>query len=234
MTNPSPQQKKQSYTPITLDDVRKLLDSKLVSLGIPGYLASIAIDRALHSQWNEAAKFTVAATLAWLLIKILSKLTPKLDRLIDKLWDKAEKGVERTGIIPFKTQYLEALRTHCYALEVEGFRGNLPRLPLKEIFVPLRLDSAPDSTLTRQIIKKIWDLLPKEHNTARQPLNSRLAIIAAPGYGKTTLTRYLTLSYADGSYRNEKAKELIPILLLFRTIHSQIQNETTPTLPDLR
>ena len=43
----------------------------------------------------------------------------------------------------------------------------------------------------------------------------------------------MTLSYADGSYKNEKAKDLIPILLLFRTIHTQIQNNNTPTLPDL-
>ena len=233
MTNQPPQPKKQSYAPITLDDVRKLLDSKFVSAGVPSALVGIAINNAFQSKWNEAAKFTGAAALAWLIIKVLSKLTPKLDRLIDKLWDKAEQGVERTGIIPFKTQYLKALKTHCYAVEVEGFRGNLPRLPLKELFVPLRLDSDPDSTLSRQIIKRIWDLLPKENKASRQPLNSRLAIIAAPGYGKTTLTRYLTLSYADGSYRNEKAKELVPILLLFRSIHSQIQNETTPTLPDL-
>lgn len=233
MSKQSPQQKAQSFTPITFDDFRKLLDSKLVIYGIPGYLASIAIDRAINSKWDEAARFTVASALAWLIIKILSRIAPKVDRAIDKALDRAEKEVERTGVIPFKTQYLKALKTHCYALEVEGFRGNLPRLPLKEIFVPLRLDSAPDSTLSRQIIKKIWDLLPKDNKADRQPLNSRLAIIAAPGYGKTTLTRYLTLSYADGSYRNEKAQELIPILLLFRSIHSQIQNETTPTLPDL-
>lgn len=144
---------------------------------------------------------------------------------------KADRVLDRPS--GFQQQYLEAIKTHCYALEVEGFRGNLPRLPLKEIFVPLRLDSAPDSTLKRQLIKEIWDLLPKDNNTNSQPLNPRLAIVADPGYGKTTLTRYLTLSYADSSYRHQKAKELIPILLLFRTIHSQIQNDRTPTLPDL-
>ncbi len=233
MNQRSPQQKPQSYTPITLDDVRKLLDSKLVSAGIPGGLVAIAIDRALNSTWDEAVKFAVAAVLVWFLIKIFSRLNSRVDRVIDKTFERVDKQVERTGVIPFKKQYLEALKTNCYALEVEGFRGNLPRLPLKEIFVPLRLDSAPDSTLKRQLIKKIWELLPKDNDSDNQPLNSRLVIIADPGYGKTTLTRYLTLSYADGSYHNHKAKELIPILLLFRTIHSQIQNDTTPTLPDL-
>ena len=237
MSNPvepeEKQEKSPSYKPITLDDVRKLLDSKLVSAGVPGGLVAIAIDRALKSTWDEAAKFAVAAVLVWFLIKIFSRLTPRVDRVIDKAFERVDQQVERTGVIPFKKQYLQALKTYCYALEVEGFRGNLPRLPLKEIFVPLRLDSAPDSTLKRQLIKKIWELLPKDNDSDSHPLNSRLVIIAAPGYGKTTLTRYLTLSYADGSYRSQKAKELIPILLLFRTIHSQIQNDNTPTLPDL-
>ena len=230
MSESSPQQKSQSYTPTTLDDVRKLLDSKLISAGIPGALAGIAINEALQSQWYETAKFGGAATLVWLLIKIISRLTPKVELALDIVFEKLGVQVKRPR---FKKQYLEALKTYCYALEVEGFRGNLPRLPLKEIFVPLRLDFDPDSTLTRKLIKKIWDLLPKDNNTKRQLLNSRLVIIADPGYGKTTLTRYLTLSYTDGSYRSEKAKELIPILLLFRTIHSQIQNDTTPNLPDL-
>ena len=222
-----------SYTPIMLDDVRQLLDSKLVSAGVPGALVGIAINQAFQSKWGEAAKFGGAAALVWFLIKIGSKLISEFESFIDKVLERLGKLLGRIGVILFKKQYLEALKTHCYALEVEGFRGNLPRLPLKEIFVPLRLDSDPDSTLSRKLIKKIWDLLPKDNNTDSQPLNSRLVIIADPGYGKTTLTRYLTLSYADGSYRSQKAKELIPILLLFRTIHSQIQDERTPTLPGL-
>ncbi|MEM9276376.1 MAG: GUN4 domain-containing protein [Cyanobacteria bacterium P01_F01_bin.143] len=64
-------------------------------------------------------------------------------------------------------------------------------------------------------------------------INQRLVIIAPPGYGKTTLTRYLTLSYADQDYRSYKAKALIPFLLLFRTIHSQIIDDTKPLLPEL-
>jgi hypothetical protein len=45
-------------------------------------------------------------------------ITKKADRVLDRPSD-------------FQQKYLESLKTHCYALEVEGFRGNLPRLPLK-------------------------------------------------------------------------------------------------------
>ena len=236
MTESSPQPESKPDT-LTLDGVLKLLNSKLVSAGYSSALGAIAIDRASKGLWVEAGKFVGAAGLVWLTIRVANKLVPIIDKLIDDLFNRVGDGIGHSGtnkeINKFKQKYLEALKTYCYSLEVEGFRGNLPRLPLKEIFVPLRLDSDPDSNRTHKIINKIWDLLPKENNTQPQPINIRLAIIADPGYGKTTLTRYLTLSYADGSYKKEKAKDLIPILLLFRTIHTQIQNNYTPTLPDL-
>ncbi|ELS04076.1 putative NTPase (NACHT family) [Xenococcus sp. PCC 7305] len=237
MTDSSPQPQPQSNS-VNLDSLWKFLSSQYVSKGAPGILLGIVITQASQANWVKAAQFASAAVLVWFLSKIARKLLPKVDRAveqtIDAAIDRAEKKVEhRTEIIPFKKQYLEALKTYCYALEVEGFRGNLPRLPLKDIFVPLRLNSDPDAKPTDKMINKIWELLPREHQTKPQPINSRLVIIADPGYGKTTLTRYLTLSYADGSYKNEQAKNLIPILLLFRTIHPQIQNNNTPTLPDL-
>ncbi len=233
MPQSSSQKDSSSNTPLTLDGVLNVLNSKFVSAGYSSALGAIAIDRASNGHWIEAAKFVGAAGLVWLTIRVANKLVPIIDNFIDQGFNRVGDGIERSGINTFKKQYLEALKTYCYALEVEGFRGNLPRLPLKEIFVPLRLDSDPDSNRTHKIINKIWDLLPKDKNTQRQSINSRLVIIADPGYGKTTLTRYLTLSYADGSYKNEKAKDLIPILLLFRAIHTQIQNNNTPTLPDL-
>ncbi len=53
------------------------------------------------------------------------------------------------------------------------------------------------------------------------------AIVADPGYGKTTLTRFLTLNYANKSYREHRAQRLIPVLLL-RSIYTQIQDERSP------
>ena len=169
MPQSSPQKESSSNTPLTLDGVLQLLNSKLVSAGYSSALGAIAIDRASKGHWVEAAKFVGAAGFVWLTIRVANKLVLIIDGLIDQGFNRVGDGIERSGVNTFKKKYLEALKTYCYALEVEGFRGNLPRLPLKEIFVPLRLDSDPDSNRTNKIINKIWDLLPKENKAKRQP-----------------------------------------------------------------
>lgn len=143
---------------------------------------------------------------------------------------RADSTLENWSGIDAK--YLKALQAYCYALEVEGFKADLPPLELKEIFVPIRLDADPNNPSDGDSIKRIWDLLPQN----KQLINKRyrrLAIIADPGYGKTTLTRYLTLNYADQSHREFEAADRLPILLLFRAMHGQIQDAQTPSLPEL-
>ena len=143
---------------------------------------------------------------------------------------RADSTLENWSGIDAK--YLKALQAYCYALEVEGFKADLPPLELKEIFVPIRLDSDPNNPSDVDSIKRIWELLPKQKQLVNERYR-RLAIIADPGYGKTTLTRYLTLNYADQAHRNFGAANRLPILLLFRAMHGQIQNAQTPSLPEL-
>jgi hypothetical protein len=134
-------------------------------------------------------------------------------------------------------QYLEALKGYCQDLEVEGYKGYLSALPLKDVYVPLKIDADPGKLLKLEAPKTIWDFIPKVNDPSPDSRYRRLAIIANPGFGKTTLTRYLTLSFADQSYKSEDEsrdiKGLFPVLLLLRTIYSQIQDETTPLLLDL-
>ncbi|MEM9264269.1 MAG: hypothetical protein AAGA46_01960, partial [Cyanobacteria bacterium P01_F01_bin.13] len=51
---------------------------------------------------------------------------------------RADSTLENWSGIDAK--YLKALQAYCYALEVEGFKADLPPLELKEMFVPIRLD----------------------------------------------------------------------------------------------
>ncbi|MEM7793214.1 MAG: GUN4 domain-containing protein [Cyanobacteria bacterium P01_C01_bin.118] len=143
---------------------------------------------------------------------------------------RADSTLENWSGIDAK--YLKALQAYCYALEVEGFKADLPPLELKEIFVPIRLDSDPNNPTDADSIKRIWELLPKRKELVNERYR-RLAIIADPGYGKTTLTRYLTLNYADQSHREFGAANLLPVLLLFRAMHGQIQDAQSPSLPEL-
>lgn len=128
-------------------------------------------------------------------------------------------------------KYLEALQAHCYALECEGFSGLMPRLALNDIFVPLKL-SGKD---TRRIegASQIWNFLPSESEPDLAVEERRLAIIARPGYGKTTLTRHLAYCFSSPKYQDEKVKYLMPILLRFRDIYSQIRSEKEPSLEAL-
>lgn len=50
MTLPQPQNSdsQSQYQPIGLDDVRKMLDSRLVNTGVPGAIAGFGISRALQ------------------------------------------------------------------------------------------------------------------------------------------------------------------------------------------
>jgi len=146
--------------------------------------------------------------------------------------DAAQKWL--TGLSGFERKYLQALQSYCYALEVEGFRGNLPPLALADVFIPLRLDADHDNVYGQaKIDTTIWHFLPQAESGEKSSSQNRLAIIADPGYGKTTLTRYLALSYSSPTYEKRGATKLLPVLLRFHDIHGSIQNETQPKLDTL-
>jgi len=154
-----------------------------------------------------------------------------VDRAIDATVDKTL--AQLTG---FHRQYLEALKTHCHSLNVEGYKGRLPRLVLEDLYVPLRVNSERSGRSPSQShSQRIWELLPKAHHPDKTFPERLLAIIADPGYGKTTLLRFLTLTFASRAFPPEArdAKELIPILLLLRECYKEIQSKTQPPLPQL-
>ena len=157
-----------------------------------------------------------------------------------KMGEEAGKVVEKTitdlasQITDFPSLYREALKTYCYSVEVEGFQ-NLPGLPLKDIFVPLRIESAQSRLLTESP-KEIWDFLP--HQAGKFPYR-RISIVAQPGYGKTTLMRHLAYVYV--THPPETTPRFLPILLRFREIGDLIpfgsspeaESEKSPALSDI-
>lgn len=134
-------------------------------------------------------------------------------------------------------QYQEAMKAHCYAVEVEGFQ-DLPGLALEDVFVPLRIESTEHPQGQTDGPKQIWDFLPKRYQTPAQSAYRRMVILADPGYGKTTLMRHLTLSFVTDP--PETVAELMPILLRFREVHDLMRlpsaaddGGTALSLPDL-
>jgi predicted NACHT family NTPase len=222
------------YKGIGLEDVRKVLDSKLVNTGVPGAIAGFGISRAFEGEWWQFGSLLGAATGVWFLIKLGNRFAPKVERVIERADQAFDRQVDLALVnrSNFHQQYLEALKTHCHNLKVEGYKGRLPRLVLEEVYVPLRMNAGTRQTSLEQYRSRpIWDFLPKAQD--RTFPERLLAVIADPGYGKTTLMRFLTLSFSTQGYGAQGAKELIPILLLFREFYSRIQSQTQPSLSQL-
>ncbi len=200
-----------------IDDLPKAAISGMISLG-SGLITSFGqgLIKTLSSrmkQLGEASGHAIDGT-----------ITPN----VDKAW---------TQLSGFHQHYLEALKTESYNLPVEGFGRYSPPLVLQKIYVPLRIkvdlfQRTPNAERPEANLK-IWQLLPQAHHADKLFPYRLLAIIADPGYGKTTLTRFLTLSYANQSYKEHGVKELLPIRLLFRDFHAQIQSKMQPALPKL-
>lgn len=229
--NPPP-----NYTPLNKEDIRRILDSKLVNTGLPGAIAGFGISRAFEGEWWQFASLAGIAVGVWVLVKLGDRLASRVEHVFEHADRAFDHQLDRTltTLSQFHYRYLEALKTYCHNLNVEGFRGYLPRLALEHVYVPLRVNAgAPQAATLPQSNLNIWDLLPKADHPDHHFPYRLLAIVADPGYGKTTLTRFLTLSFANQTYIKRGAKPLIPILLPFRDIYPRIQSKTTPILHEL-
>ncbi|MEB3359198.1 MAG: NACHT domain-containing protein, partial [Synechococcales bacterium] len=155
----------------------------------------------------------------------------RLGRTGATLKQQVESLDQRVSGVP--KVYLEALKAYCQDLEIEGYKGYLSALPLKEVYVPLKINADIGDALKLGEPRTIWYFLPRANGSEPDSPSRRLVITADPGFGKTTLTRYLTLSFADQSYKAQNVKALFPVLLLLRSVYSQIQDEVTPSLSEL-
>ncbi|TVP67128.1 MAG: NACHT domain-containing protein [Leptolyngbya sp. LCM1.Bin17] len=152
-------------------------------------------------------------------------------------------------------KYLKCQADECLYNEVEGYRQPEDiKVPLlEEVFVPLELsgtfslnpdgDVIPmqmgsnhpdaDKLLAKQLKQgslNIWDLLIRAQ---KDPAYRQLAILAWGGYGKTTLMKHVTFTYARQRQRRYKAPKLIPVLLYLRKWRDVIAQAEAPSLPDL-
>jgi hypothetical protein len=180
----------------------------------------------------------------------------------------------RWRLSSFEAQYLKAQAEECLDYEIEGFDPGSSKLELETVFVPLQLHENPlencadrfvpaklAELVTREQIEEIealknssqeiWDVLAE---VRPKPRRRRMAVVAAVGYGKTTLMRHITLSFARNLRskslrtqlispfaRSPKANvpKLIPFLLRlrkFRQVFAQFdaaQSSSFLPLPDL-
>ena len=155
----------------------------------------------------------------------------------------------------FDQAYLEYQSRECREHTTEGFSPQgLFVANLEDVFVPLeisgnfyygddgrslpmrpglergKLEGIELGEIERVVERNIWQLLA---DSDRYPALKQMAILAYGGYGKTTLLRHITYTYAKGKQENYNAPNLIPVLLYLREWRNKIAAENQPTLPEL-
>lgn len=234
-----------TYEPTTLEKIFELLDTRLVTLGVPGSLSFIGITRAQEGAWREAGLCFVGAAGVWLAIKVGKKLAPKLDTLLDWGLGQAEAAL-LSGVATLKSDFTRAfLRRQAHLNEeftTEGYNPDRTAIPmLEDVFVPLELSGAI-ALQNRQQLKPprdaalysenldIWELLRRSRKD--RPFR-QMVILAKGGMGKTTLLRHIALIYGQGQRRRHRAPKLVPILLRLRNWVDALTRPTPPNLTTL-
>lgn len=145
----------------------------------------------------------------------------------------------------FEGKYYKRLEYVCRRFQTQGLEADRDRvLNLQQVFVPVQICqrslSRTSPNLLRRLeereepfrTKDIGDFLAL---MGQDPDFRRLAILGAPGSGKTTMMRYLTLMYAARTPRklHPKAPQFIPVLLYLRDVYPTILQNPDLPLADL-
>jgi len=139
----------------------------------------------------------------------------------------------------FDNKYLKLQASDCESFRSEGVaqQDRIFTPLLKEVFIPLRLDSSPLSPgLKRQAVFEpfegtttIWEILAR---TRQEPMLRELVIQAWGGYGKTTLLKHIAYLYGT-KQQPRSVPKLIPVLLILRKYRDLLAQDKPPSLPEL-
>jgi hypothetical protein len=173
--------------------------------------------RRTHFALIHADGEAIAPALAETIIKADKSIGGNLHSL-DYLPPLAEPSISESQINEAKPRYLGYLASECGEIALEGLPADQEvgsrRLNLENIFVPLYLEPSIEYERGPSLsLGEIPKATPKElffeeeegpgtAPKAREPVSkilsewSRLAILAAPGGGKTTLLKRLAIAYA--------------------------------------
>lgn len=131
----------------------------------------------------------------------------------------------------FRKRYYQNLASDVSRDGIEGV-GQDQLDELEDLFVPLRLLKTPSEDVSSDLLignegdddktYDIWHFLKKEDN------RRVISILGGPGFGKTTLIKYLTLCCTERKSKERKRlkktklRKLTPCLLYLRDIHEEV------------
>ncbi|WP_159785858.1 GUN4 domain-containing protein [Sodalinema gerasimenkoae] len=203
------------------------------------------IRAALISTLIAAGWFVLASSTKVFMERINAGLNERVIRTADKLLIATDTlpGKLKWKLSGFLGKYYNSLiDSHC-ELKTEGFNVGLPVLDLEEVFVPLQVASqtprkVPGGVVTRQPVpplgngetQQLWDFLRESRQTRSY---RRIAILAPPGFGKTTLLQHITLTYAQKKQGKHKAPKWVPVLIRMQDVRQSLVHSQPPSLPQL-
>ena len=145
----------------------------------------------------------------------------------------------------FEGKYYKRLEYVCRRFQTQGLEADRDRvLNLQQVFVPVQICQRSLSRTSPNLLRRLEDreepFRTKDIGDflalmGHDPDFRRLAILGAPGSGKTTMMRYLTLMYAacTPSKLHPKAPQFIPVLLYLRDVYPTILQNPDLPLADL-
>ncbi|MGF1518512.1 MAG: GUN4 domain-containing protein [Nodosilinea sp.] len=145
----------------------------------------------------------------------------------------------------FEGKYYKRLEYVCRRFQTQGLEADKDRvLNLQQVFVLVQICqrslARTSPNLLRRLEEREESFRGKDIGDflalmGHEPDFRRLAILGAPGSGKTTMMRYLTLMYAARTPRklHPNAPQFIPVLLYLRDVYPTILQKPDLPLADL-
>ena len=186
----------------------------------------------------------------WLVLAIVYEAVVIILGFVGKVWQKLEsKWVDRVAewidahllslFSGYKKRYLQHLIYQHRSFDVKGLSTQgIYTLELEQVFVELSLESKPAHQISadpfqnvpedlREGQHPIWDYLKAE-----KMANQHLAVIGAPGCGKTTLLKHITLALASGkkTHQGFAIPRKLPIMLFLLNIAEGVKADANLSL----
>jgi hypothetical protein len=171
----------------------------------------------------------------YFILALIGTVADALRKWVAQRWWELTSG--------FEGKYYKRLDYLCRNFETQGLDKDRI-LKLEQVVVSVNVTAISLAQVSTRLIRKAKDEQDLLRNTGighflalmrKDPAYCRLAILGAPGSGKTTLMRYMTLMYALRKPRrlHPQAPDFIPVLLYLRDIYKQIIQNPDLALPDL-
>lgn len=195
--------------------------------------------------WDTVRAHPVGVALAALAYGLVAALVRDLRRVADGLRERwIERVIERSDaalvrrLTRYRSQYLHLVSRMHHDMDLRGLatRGD-HALAMEQVFVGLRLVPRPPQATVGNMLatgvpisaqgqRQIWEALAEP---GRRPL----AVIGAPGGGKTTLLKYVAYRLAQPSGRPAPLRRTIPVLLFLREHAATIVADGDVSVADL-